>query len=52
MAAEVMTKLPACIDEVEVRRILGDAIQQPLNIVLLQEVSYDNTVTMHGQQLI
>ena len=38
MAAEVMTKLPACIDEAEVRRILGEAIQQPLNIVLLQEV--------------
>ena len=51
MAAEVMTKLPACIDEVEVRRILGDAIQQPLNIVLLQEVRSYKAVTGQYQQL-
>jgi hypothetical protein len=38
MAADVMAKLPEVIDEVEVRRVMGEALQQPLNIVLLQEV--------------
>jgi len=40
MAADVMAKLPEVIDEVEVRRVMGDSLQQPLNIVLLQEVMH------------
>ena len=38
MAADVIAKLPAVIDEFEVRRVLGEDLQKPLNIVLLQEV--------------
>jgi dynein heavy chain len=42
MAAEVMAKLPPILDEVETRRIMGDTIQMPLNIVLLQEIARYN----------